>query len=216
MLALQVQAGSQLAAADAQRGVIEAQPLPTSPGSTADRLLAAPRLVTPPVLCSGGSSQPIQLVLVGHVLADSHVALHCRSRGQHQVVTVQRVRRSTAAAGSLQEPSTPQPAYRRSAADSGFGSNSEDGGAWAPSAAGPAAAASSDGPTAARAAFEAASLAPGEDVLLVQLAAPAQGWGLFELEVSAGERFGPGGQGKLHASTCALQRITLVCKPFTL
>ena len=75
-----------------------------------------------------------------------------------------------------------------------FDSESEDGGAWAPNATGPAAAASSDGPTAAEAAFEAVSLAPGEDALLVQVAAPAQSWGLIELEVSAGERLGRGAQ----------------------
>lgn len=184
---LQVQAGSQLAAADTQHGIVAAQPLPTSPGSTASQLLAAPRLVTPPVLCSesGGGSEPIQLVLVGPGLAQRSVALHCRSRGRHQVVTIMRVRQSATAAGGLQEPSTPPPTDRRSA-DSDFGSEHAD--AWAPSPAGPAAAASTRAQTAAEAAFEAASLDPGEDALLVQLSAPAQGWGLFELEVAAGER----------------------------
>ena len=177
---LQVQAGSQLAAADTQHGIVAAQPLPTSPGSTASQLLAAPRLVTPPVLCSesGGGSEPIQLVLVGPGLAQRSVALHCRSRGRHQVVTIMRVRQSATAAGGLQEPSTPPPTDRRSA-DSDFGSEHAD--AWAPSPAGPAAAASTRAQTAAEAAFEAASLEPGEDALLVQLSAPAQGWGLFEL-----------------------------------
>ncbi|PRW61318.1 squamosa promoter binding [Chlorella sorokiniana] len=182
---LLVQAGSQLAAAGTQRCVVAAQPLPDAPGSTAARLLAAPRLITPHVLCSVGGSQPIQLVLVGPGLADPSVALHCRSRGRHQVVTMLRVRRSAAAAGSLQEPATPPPADRRSA-DSGLDSNGED--EWAPSAAGPAAADSSEAsaPTAAEVAFEAATLAPGEDALLVQLSAPAQGWGLCELETAAG------------------------------
>lgn len=186
---LQVQAGGQLAAADAQRGVVAAQPLPASPGSTASQLLAAPRLVTPPVRCSksGSGSEPIQLVLVGPGLADPSAAVHCRSRGQHQIVTVLRVRRSSSSADGLQEPSTPLLADRRSA-DSDFGS--DDAGAWAPSPAGPAAAASTRAPTAAEAAFEAVSLASGEDALLVQLSAPPQGWGLFELEAAAGERLG--------------------------
>lgn len=188
LLLLQVQAGSQLAAANAHHGVIAAQLLPARPGSTAAQLLAAPRLVTPPVLCSESSSLPIQLVLVGPALADPNVTLHCRSRGRHQVVTVLGVRRSgtaAAAADGPQEPPTP-PTADRPSADSDCESDSE--GAWAPSAAGPAVTIAPEAPTAAEAAFAAVHLAAGEDALLVQLAAPAQGWGLFEFEVAAGEQ----------------------------
>lgn len=184
---LQVQAGNQLAAADSRAGTLTYCALPATAGSVAARLLAPPRLLTPAVLRGSDCSEPIQLALVGRGLADARSVLHCRTRGRHQVVAVLRVRRggsaaAPAAAEEPHEPSTPPHADRPSRDNDGGGSGS---GAQAPDAAGPAAV-SPAAPSAAERAFEAAELAPGKDALLVQLAAPASGWGLFELEVASG------------------------------
>ena len=137
-------------------------------------------LITPSVVLAG--DKPTQAVLTGRGIASRTASLHCRSRGQHQVATVLRVRRSVPAA--VDGPDTP-PSADRPSADSEAG----DGPAENPLQTGGPAGGDLVPPSAEELLLGRLELEAGEDALLVELP-PMTGqhpWGLFEFEVAQGE-----------------------------
>lgn len=115
---LQCQVGSHVAAADGHSSTKASLTLPASSSLLALRV-ASPAVV---VADGGSDSAPLLAVLVGRGLASPGISLHCRSRGQHQVLTVLRARRGdpgAAAQAARQawmdaEPATPPSSDRRS------------------------------------------------------------------------------------------------------
>lgn len=194
----QCQAGSQVSAAHGASG--KQEHLTLAAGS-AGMHLAAPQLVTPSVVLCADGSRAVQLVLAGPGLASLGAVLHCRSRGRHQIVTVLRVRRGLPSAlaarlahaaedegqaNAAEAPDTPSSADRISPhREAEAGSKPPRHGAEGPSSC-LAARHARPPPTEAEHAFERLELPPGQDAVLVQLAAPAAGWGLLELELASG------------------------------